>query len=188
MGAAPVPRAPQGQLWLCHRWPSGLGTLPKGGPKGGPLGTDQAPEGSRSREKGGHLESPVWPATGCRLAQLPVHHTTPMLSALRCQQHGLRPEGDPGCLCGDIPRALPEAEGWASEHPSWLGPTQGPPAPALSHAAPGQANVRATQGWGTEPPADLQAGRVVETGPRSALSLGPSQRVGPGTGSALTMI
>lgn len=61
------------------------------------------------------------------------------------------------------------------------GPTQGPPAPALSHAAPGQANVGAAQGWGIEPPADPQAGRVVETGPRSALSLRPGQRAGPGT-------
>lgn len=107
-------------------------------------------QGAERRQ--GTSKAQSWPATGHRLAQLHAHHTTPVPSAPRCQQHGLQPEGHPGCLCGDVPRALPEAEGRASEHPSRLGPTQGPPALALSHAAPGQANVRATQGWGTEPP------------------------------------
>ncbi|XP_055261652.1 uncharacterized protein LOC129542857 isoform X2 [Moschus berezovskii] len=119
-------------------------------------------QGAERRE--GTLKAQSWPATGHRLAQLPAHHTTPVPSVLRCwlrtQQHGLWPEEDPGCLRGDVPRALPEAEGRASEHPSRPGPTPGPPALALSHAAPGQANAGATRGWGTEPPTDLQAGTM----------------------------
>lgn len=53
-------------------------------------------QGAERRE--GTSKAQAWPATGRRLALLPVRHTTPMPAALRCwlhtQQYGLWPEGD----------------------------------------------------------------------------------------------
>lgn len=73
------------------------------------------------------------------------------------------------------PRSIPA--GWAPhrDHQLWRCPTQLPDKPTSGpHKVGGQS------------PPDPPVGQAVETGLRSALSLRPGRRAGPGSGSALT--
>lgn len=74
LGAAPVPRAPRGWLWLSSptQWSHHVAQRWS---QGGPLGTNRAPEGPRSREKGGHLKSPGLAGDGAQAgsATCPPH-------------------------------------------------------------------------------------------------------------------